>query len=665
MRSVRYISTRGEAPPLDFVDVTPGRARPRRRPLRARVLAAARAGRRSPRFAGLPYAEVAVEVIRRSSAATIADADLARMCARGLRHASAIPPWRRWSSSAPNSFVLELFHGPTLAFKDLAMQLLARLMDHVLEQRGERATIVGRDLGRYRRRRRSRRSAAAPMSTSSCCFPKGRISDVQRRHDDHGRRTTMSMRWRSRAPSTTARRSVKAMFNDTPFRDELRPVGRQLDQLRPHRRPDRLLLHRRRRARRAAPQGRLHRADRQFRRRVRRLCRHRMGLPIERSGDRHQRQRHPGPHSSRPAATSCARCRRPPRRSMDIQVVVQLRAAAVRGLRPRCRGRSAPPWRRSPSRARFACRAPRAGATCARCSPPTAPTRTRRRPRSARPCARPAIWSIRTPRSRLPLPRSESPRSGDADDRRCRPRIRPSSPPRSSGVGRAARLPAGSAICISAGACHRARPRSGAGRALRARAAAAPRAKEPPHDRQGDPPPIRPVGHHRRHAASADRLARRVGRMRQPRRSGRRARHLAFSRAHGVQGHRAAQRARRSPRRSRRSAAISTPPPARDDRLLCPRAEGGRAARARRPVRHPDRAGVRSRRDHAREERHHPGDRRSRGHPDDLVFDHLQSTAFADQPVGRSILGTPATVRRSTASGCAPILRAITARPTR
>ena len=41
-----------------------------------------------------------------------------------------------------NTFALELFHGPTLAFKDLAMQLLARLMDHALAERGERRTIV-------------------------------------------------------------------------------------------------------------------------------------------------------------------------------------------------------------------------------------------------------------------------------------------------------------------------------------------------------------------------------------------------------------------------------------------------------------------------------------------------------------------------------------------
>ena len=48
----------------------------------------------------------------------------------------------------PNAWVLELFHGPTLAFKDYALQLLGRLFDHVLEQRGERVTIVGATSGR-------------------------------------------------------------------------------------------------------------------------------------------------------------------------------------------------------------------------------------------------------------------------------------------------------------------------------------------------------------------------------------------------------------------------------------------------------------------------------------------------------------------------------------
>ena len=93
---------------------------------------------------------------------------------------SAIRRWRRWRSSNANTFLLELFHGPTLAFKDLAMQFLARLMDHALEQRGERATIVvatsgdtgGAAVEAFRGRSRI---------DLFVLFPQGRISDVQRR----------------------------------------------------------------------------------------------------------------------------------------------------------------------------------------------------------------------------------------------------------------------------------------------------------------------------------------------------------------------------------------------------------------------------------------------------------------------------------------------------
>ena len=60
-----------------------------------------------------------------------------------FRH-PAVAPLR---PDAPHQFVLELFHGPTLAFKDVAMQLLARLMDHVLAERGAAATIVGATSG--------------------------------------------------------------------------------------------------------------------------------------------------------------------------------------------------------------------------------------------------------------------------------------------------------------------------------------------------------------------------------------------------------------------------------------------------------------------------------------------------------------------------------------
>ena len=137
---MRYISTRGEAPALGFCDVMlTGLARdgglyvPETWPqLDAETIAG---------FSGRPYAEVAVEVIRPFVGGEIADADLARMATTPTRR-SVIRPSCRSARSAPNQFVLELFHGPTLAFKDVAMQLLSRLMDHVLAKRGERTTIV-------------------------------------------------------------------------------------------------------------------------------------------------------------------------------------------------------------------------------------------------------------------------------------------------------------------------------------------------------------------------------------------------------------------------------------------------------------------------------------------------------------------------------------------
>src|SRR5262245_63381540 len=81
---------------------------------------------------------------------------------------------------ADNNFILELSHGPTLAFKDLAMQLLARLMDHALAKRGERTTIVvatsGDTGGAAVEAFRGRTQADLIV-----LYPNGRISDVQRR----------------------------------------------------------------------------------------------------------------------------------------------------------------------------------------------------------------------------------------------------------------------------------------------------------------------------------------------------------------------------------------------------------------------------------------------------------------------------------------------------
>jgi threonine synthase len=218
---VRYVSTRGEAPPLGFVE--------------AMLAGLARDGglyvpvawpRLDPpaiaSFAGRPYAEVAVEVIRPFVGDAIAEPDLARMAREAygnFRH-PAVAPLVQFGVS---DFVLELFHGPTLAFKDLAMQLLSRLMDHALEARGERTTIVvatsgdtgGAAIEAFRGRART---------DVFVLFPQGRISDVQRRmmttvEDDNVHALAID------GTFDDCQAVVKGMFNHHAFRDQARLSG--------------------------------------------------------------------------------------------------------------------------------------------------------------------------------------------------------------------------------------------------------------------------------------------------------------------------------------------------------------------------------------------------------------------------------------------------------
>jgi threonine synthase len=218
---VRYVSTRGEAPPLGFVEATlAGLARdgglyvPATWP---RLDAEAIAG-----FAGRPYAEVAVEVLRPFVGDGIADEDLARLTREAygnFRH-PAVAPLTQFGT---NEFLLELFHGPTLAFKDLAMQLLGRLMDRMLTARGERTTIVvatsgdtgGAAIEAFRGRARA---------DLFVLFPQGRISDVQRRmmttaEDDNVHALAIE------GTFDDCQSIVKAMFNHHAFRDQVRLSG--------------------------------------------------------------------------------------------------------------------------------------------------------------------------------------------------------------------------------------------------------------------------------------------------------------------------------------------------------------------------------------------------------------------------------------------------------
>ncbi|PTT08893.1 threonine synthase [Caulobacter sp. HMWF025] len=175
---MRYVSTRGEAAPIGFLDaVLAGLAPdgglyvPAEWPSFTRAEIAA--------FAGMTYAQVATEVVGKFVGDDIPREDLAQMCEEAyatFAH-TAVTPLKQL---APNRFLLELFHGPTLAFKDVAMQLLGRLYDYVLERQSRKMTIIcatsgdtgGAAVEAFRGRKNARIVAL---------FPEGRISEVQRR----------------------------------------------------------------------------------------------------------------------------------------------------------------------------------------------------------------------------------------------------------------------------------------------------------------------------------------------------------------------------------------------------------------------------------------------------------------------------------------------------
>ena len=220
--ALHYISTRAEAPDpkpgLGFADVTlAGLARdgglymPVSWPQLSPAMIAG--------FAGRPFHEVAVEVIAPFVGSDMTRADLAAMAKAayaGFGHPAVTP----LVQIAPSTFILELFHGPTLAFKDVAMQLLARLMDHVLAGRAERATIVGATSG-------DTGGAAIEAFRGSArvdvviLYPNGRVSDVQRRMMT----TPTEANVHAVAVDGTfddCQALVKSMFNHHAFRDRAR-----------------------------------------------------------------------------------------------------------------------------------------------------------------------------------------------------------------------------------------------------------------------------------------------------------------------------------------------------------------------------------------------------------------------------------------------------------
>jgi threonine synthase len=214
---MKYVSTRGDAPVLSFDEVLlAGLARdgglylPESWPQFSSEEIRALAGR--------PYAEVAFAIIRPFVAGAIADGDLKRLLEEtyaGFGHA-AVAPLKQLDH---RTWLMELFHGPTLAFKDYALQLLGRLFDLVLAQRGERVTVVGATSG-------DTGSAAIEALRDRAqvdvfmLHPRGRVSEVQRRQMT----TVLAPNVHNIALEGTfddCQDQVKAMFNDLAFRDAM------------------------------------------------------------------------------------------------------------------------------------------------------------------------------------------------------------------------------------------------------------------------------------------------------------------------------------------------------------------------------------------------------------------------------------------------------------
>ena len=215
---MRYLSTRGQAAPRDFEGVLlAGLAEDGGLFLPESWPALSPAEWRGLR--GLPYAELAARLIHRFTGDALGFEELRAMTGAayaGFGH-PAVAPLVQLDARC---FALELFHGPTLAFKDMAMQLLGRLFDHALARRGSRITIVGATSG-------DTGSAAIEACRDRAAIdlvmlhPRGRTSEVQRRQMT----TVLAPNVANLAVEGSfddCQDLVKAMFNDAPFRAEMR-----------------------------------------------------------------------------------------------------------------------------------------------------------------------------------------------------------------------------------------------------------------------------------------------------------------------------------------------------------------------------------------------------------------------------------------------------------
>ncbi len=214
---MHYISTRGVAPALGFVDVVmKGLADDGG--LYVPALWPQLSEDDLINMRGLPYTEVAVRVMAPFVSPDISEGDLRVLVEKaygGFTH-QAIAPLSQLDS---NLWLMELYHGPTLAFKDVALQLLGQLFDYILKRKNQRLTVLGATSG-------DTGSAAIHACKGLeqvrvfILHPEGRTSDVQRRQ-----MTTVA------APNVfniavegtfdDCQEMVKGLFNDERLRNSL------------------------------------------------------------------------------------------------------------------------------------------------------------------------------------------------------------------------------------------------------------------------------------------------------------------------------------------------------------------------------------------------------------------------------------------------------------
>ncbi|WP_171121870.1 MULTISPECIES: threonine synthase [unclassified Ruegeria] len=218
---MKYISTRGQAPELTFEEaMLTGLARdgglylPAEIPVMSHNEIAA--------LAGLPYEEIAFRVMWPYVSGSFSEDEFKDIIARayeGFGH-DARAPLKQLNE---NHFLLELFHGPTLAFKDFAMQLIGQLFQVALKRRNDRVTIVGATSG-------DTGSAAIEAFRGLdavdlfILFPHGRVSEVQRRQmttpaDSNVHALAVD------GDFDDCQAALKDMFNDFDFRDGVKLAG--------------------------------------------------------------------------------------------------------------------------------------------------------------------------------------------------------------------------------------------------------------------------------------------------------------------------------------------------------------------------------------------------------------------------------------------------------